>query len=97
MATRKAASADIEQIAGAIGAVNAAAAVSVEEPAPENARPTAVRLNPHEYDYLKHIFESKGKGLKVSTGMKMAALWIADQLEAGAMSISKAGIIDRRR
>ncbi|GHU25289.1 hypothetical protein FACS1894164_14150 [Spirochaetia bacterium] len=94
MATRKTTSVDIEQISNAIGAVNAAVIDTDEEPAP--ARPTAVRLNPQEYDYLKRIFETKGKGLKVSTGMKMAALWIADQVEAGAMSISKAGIIDRR-
>jgi hypothetical protein len=34
--------------------------------------------------------------LKVSTGIKMAALFVAEQIESGAMKISRAGIIDRR-
>jgi hypothetical protein len=60
------------------------------------ARPTAVRFNRQEYQYLKSIFETEGKGLKVSTGIKMAALFVAEQIESGAMKISRAGIVDRR-
>lgn len=65
--------------------------------AQDAARPTAVRLNSREYEYLKSVFETKGKGLKLSTGIKMAALWIAERVEDGAMSISRAGVTDKRR
>jgi hypothetical protein len=67
---------------------------SIQEESP--ARPTAVRFNAQEYEFIKKVFEGKGKGLKVSTGIKMAALFIAEQVDAGAISISRAGIIDRR-
>ncbi|GMO55648.1 MAG: hypothetical protein Ta2C_10720 [Candidatus Endomicrobiellum trichonymphae] len=63
----------------------------------EQARPTAVRLNQREYTYLKTVFENHGKGLKISTGIKMLALWGAQMIEDGAMSISRAGIIDKRQ
>ncbi|GMO55811.1 MAG: hypothetical protein Ta2C_11040 [Candidatus Endomicrobiellum trichonymphae] len=61
------------------------------------ARPTAVRLNQQEYKYLKTVFENHGKGLKISTGIKMLALWGAQMIEDGAMSISRAGIIDKHK
>ena len=69
------------------------------QPEAENdtPRPTAVRLNHQEYEYLKNVFATRGHGLKVSTGMKMAALYIAERVEDGALSISKAGIRDRKR
>jgi hypothetical protein len=72
---------------------------SGEQPAAEEEdvpRPTAVRLNCQEYEYLKRIFATYGHGLKVSTGMKMAALYIAEKVEDGMLSISKAGIRERR-
>jgi hypothetical protein len=54
-------------------------------------------LNAQEYEYLKNVFTTRGHGLKVSTGMKMAALYIAERVEDGRLSISKAGINDRKR
>jgi hypothetical protein len=60
-------------------------------------RPTAVRLNRQEYEYLKNVFATRGHGLKVSTGMKMAALYLAERVEDGTLSISKAGIRERKR
>jgi hypothetical protein len=85
-----------EAAQAAASAATGAAAAALE---PENtaARPTAVRLNWQEYEYLKGVFESHGHGLKLSTGIKMAALWIADRIEDGALGISKAGITERRR
>jgi len=89
-------------------ALEAAAKLTAGNPLPEEenetyteteddtARPTAVRLNAQEYEYLKNIFATRGHGLKVSTGMKMAALYIAERVEDGRLSISKAGINDRR-
>jgi hypothetical protein len=62
----------------------------------DTPRPTAVRLNAQEYEYLKTVFATRGHGLKVSTGMKMAALYIAERVEDGRLSISKAGIGDRK-
>jgi hypothetical protein len=62
----------------------------------DTPRPTAVRLNRQEYEYLKNLFATRGHGLKVSTGMKMAALYIAEQVEDGKLSISKAGIRERK-
>jgi hypothetical protein len=50
-----------------------AATVEEEQESADEARPTAVRFNKQEYEYLKKIFETKGKGLKISTGVKMAA------------------------
>ena len=38
----------------------------------------------------------KSKGLPLSTGIKMAALYIAERVEDGVLSISKAGINNRR-
>jgi hypothetical protein len=89
-------------------ALEAAAKLTAGNPLPEEenetyaeaeddtARPTAVRVNRQEYEYLKTIFATRGHGLKVSTGMKMAALYIAERVEDGRLSISKAGINDRR-
>jgi hypothetical protein len=89
-------------------AIEAAAKLTAGNPSPEeegeaywetddNApRPTAVRLNCHEYEYLKNVFATRGHGLKVSTGMKMAALYIAERVEDGKLSISRAGIRERR-
>jgi hypothetical protein len=84
-------------VAEAAQAAASAATVAVEEPENTDARPTAVRLNWQEYEYLKNVFETHGHGLKLSTGIKMAALWIADRIEDGALGISKAGITERRR
>jgi hypothetical protein len=70
--------------------------VAYTEEEVDTPRPTAVRLNAQEYEYLKTIFATRGHGLKVSTGMKMAALYIAERVEDGSLSISRAGISDRR-
>ena len=89
-------------------ALEAAAKLTAGNPSPEEEseayleveddtpRPTAVRLNHQEYEYLKNVFATRGHGLKVSTGMKMAALYIAERVEDGALSISKAGIRERK-
>jgi hypothetical protein len=69
---------------------------SGEQAQDDTPRPTAVRLNRQEYEYLKNVFATFGHGLKVSTGMKMAALYIAERVEDGKLSISKAGISDRQ-
>jgi hypothetical protein len=90
MVTRKAADIDTKQIKKILQRANESA------PNPKRGRPTAVRLNAREYAYLQKVFEVQGKGLKLSTGMKMAALWIAAKVEDGEMLISRGGIMERR-
>lgn len=57
-------------------------------------KPIAIRLNEYEYNRLKSLFAKEG--VKLSTGIKTAALWMAEKIEDGALKITKAGIIDRR-
>jgi hypothetical protein len=88
MVTRKAADIDEKQIQKILQTAN--------ESRPEPARPTAIRLNAREYAYLQRVFDVRGKGLKLSTGIKMSALWIASKVEEGEMLISRGGIMERR-
>jgi hypothetical protein len=59
-------------------------------------RNTAVSFTQEEYEFLKEIFETKARGLKVATGIKIAALYVAERLDAGIISMSRAGIMERR-
>ena len=95
MATKKKPLPDRGSVDKAMKAAASVATVTPEEPEGEG-KITAVRLNSAEYDYLKKIFGSMGKGLALSTGIKMSALYIAELIEDGALSISKAGINNRR-
>ena len=67
-----------------------------EEAIKKGTRITSVSYTQEEYDFLKEVFETKGRGLKVSTAIKMASLYIAERLDAGYISMSRAGIIERR-
>jgi len=64
--------------------------------AKKGPRNTAVSFTNEEYEFIKEVFESKGRGMKVATGIKMAALYIAERLDTGFISMSRAGIIERR-
>ena len=57
-------------------------------------KPIAIRLNEYEYNRLKSLFAAEG--VKLSTGIRNSALWIAEMVESGALKITKAGFIDRR-
>lgn len=87
-----------EETGAELAARAAASAATVEEDAPGkgdvSARPVAVRLNEYEYRRLKSLFAKEG--VKLSTGMKIAALWAAEQIEDGALKITRAGVIDKR-
>jgi hypothetical protein len=89
MVTRKAAAIDAKQIRKIMR--------TAQEPGPDpkKPRPTAIQLNAREYAYLQRVFDVWGKGLKLSTGIKMSALWVASKVEDGAMLISRGGIIER--
>ena len=67
-----------------------------EEAPRKGTRPTAVSFTQEEYDFIKEVFETKGRGMKVATGIKIATLYIAERLDAGLISMGRAGIIERR-
>ena len=67
-----------------------------EEPARKGPRNTAVSFTQEEYDFIKEVFETKGRGMKVATGIKIATLYVAERLDAGLISMSRAGISERR-
>jgi hypothetical protein len=97
MATKKQALPDRGSIDRAISA--ASEVVSQEDPGiPHKGdpaqRPIAIRLNEYEYRRLKSLFAKEG--VKLSTGIKLCALWMAEQLEDQALKLTRASIIDRR-
>jgi hypothetical protein len=51
----------------------------------------SIRLTEYEYNNLKSLYAQEG--VKLSTGIKQSALWLA---ENGAFKVTRAGIIDRR-
>jgi hypothetical protein len=53
-----------------------------------------VRMNEIDYNRLKGLFGSQG--LPLARAGNLALFYVAEQLESGRLSISKAGIIDRR-
>jgi len=84
---------------GAASAIKAAAAVAtpnVDEPDINAAanKMICIRLNDYEHRKMKALFSKKG--IPLASGVKLAALYVSELVEAGALSISKAGIIDRR-
>jgi len=95
MATKKKPLPDRGSVDKAMKAAASVATVTPEETDTEG-KITAIRLTGPEHDYLKKIFGTMGKGLALSTGIKMAALYIAERVEDGALSISRAGINNRR-
>ena len=85
-------------VGNAIAAAEQTAKATEEPEGPSKGdtatKPIAIRLNEYEYNHLKSLFAKEG--VKLSTGIKTSALWIAEMIEAGALKITKAGIIDRR-
>jgi len=74
-------------------AIKEAAAIATAD---EPLRPTVaekmvtIRLTDFEYNELKAAYAKQG--VKLATGIKMAALWL---LQSGA-TVTRAGVIDRR-
>jgi hypothetical protein len=78
-------------------ALIAAAAVTTRAVTDKNSTSTKmipVRVNEIDYNHLKGLFGNQG--LPLARAGSLALFYIAEQLEAGRISISKAGIIDRR-
>jgi hypothetical protein len=51
-------------------------------------------MNEVDYNRLKGLFGAQG--LALARAGNLALFYVAEQLEAGRISVSKAGIIDRR-
>jgi len=78
-------------------AIPAAAAVVTKETPDKSkvaSRLIPVRVNEVDYNRLKGLFGSQG--LALARAGNLAIYYIAEQLEAGRLSITRAGIIDRR-
>jgi hypothetical protein len=54
----------------------------------------AVRVNETDYRRLRALFA--GQGLALARAANLALYYVAEQMEAGCISVTKAGIIDRR-
>ena len=83
---------------GSVDKATAAAAAVVTKGAPDKGKAKSkmipVRVNEIDYNRLMGLFGSQG--LPLARAGSLALYYIAEQLEAGRLSISKAGIIDRR-
>jgi len=84
---------------GAASAMKAAAAVATPDDNEPDINAAAnkmvcIRFNDYEHRKMKALFSKKG--IPLATGVKLAALYVTELVEGGALSISKAGIIDRR-
>jgi hypothetical protein len=77
--------------------LTAATARPSEPRRPENEPSKFVNLRIKETDYnrLKGLYGSKG--LSMSQGMRMTALYMADMVERGSFALSAGGYIDQRR
>ena len=74
----------------------AAAVVTRDKPDKSKAesKMIPVRVNELDYNRFKGLFGSQG--LPLARAGSLAIHYIAEQLEAGRLSVTKAGIIDRR-
>ena len=54
----------------------------------------SIRLDDHDHRRLKSLFAKEG--VKLASGIKVCALWIAEMAEAGVLKVTKAGIIERK-
>jgi hypothetical protein len=57
-------------------------------------KPVSLRMNETEHNRLRSLFAKSG--LNLSEGCIMAITYIAEMIEAGAFTISKAGVQDIR-
>jgi hypothetical protein len=83
---------------GSVGKAATAAAAIATKTGPDKSKAeiktVPVRVNEIDYNRLKGLFGAQG--LPLARAGNLALFYIAEQLEAGRLSITKAGIIDRR-
>jgi hypothetical protein len=87
-------------VSGALQSANALTAATVrQEPETpdmdaDNLKYVNIRFKAGEYMRLKKAYG--GQGFNLTTGIRKAAVYIADQIEAGAVSMTEGGIYPRR-
>ena len=73
---------------------NALSSEQVKGESKEKTQIIAVRVSDKDYKRLKSLFGAQG--LALARAGHLALFYVAEQLQAGRISISRAGIIDRR-
>jgi hypothetical protein len=94
MATKKTELPDRGSVDWAVAAATAAATKPAPDKSKAETKLVPVRVNEIDYNRLKGLFGAQG--LPLARAGNLALFYIAEQLEAGRISITKAGIIDRR-
>ena len=93
MATRKIVK-DRGSIHKSIAAVSAVTSKEITDKSKAGTKMIPVRINEIDYNRLKGLFGLQG--LALARAGDIALFYVAEQMEAGRLSVSKAGIIDRR-
>ena len=94
MATRKETAPDTEHIRETINAVNSAASKAGPDKSKAPLRTIAVRINEVDYNRLNSLFTAQGTNLAAAG--RAAIFHLAEQIEAGSLSIPN-GVIYRNR
>jgi hypothetical protein len=82
-------------IASALKSAKEARTVEKPEYTPEKkGKPVSLRMNATEHNRFRSLFAKSG--LNLSEGCIMAITYVAEMIEAGAFTISKAGVQDKR-
>lgn len=85
MATRKETALDMTQVQETVMAVNAAATKTKPDKSKVPLRTIAVRINEVDYNRLNSLFTAQGTNLAAAG--KAAIFHLAEQVEAGSLSI----------
>jgi hypothetical protein len=94
MATRKEPDKNPNQVKETIGAVNAIATKTAPDKSKVPMRTIAVRINEVDYNRLNSLFTAQGTNLAAAG--RAAIFHLAEQVEAGSLSIPN-GVIYRNR
>jgi len=60
----------------------------------DGSKIVSIRLSEYDHRRIKALFAANG--VKLASGLKFAAMWVAELAESGALKVTQAGIIDRR-
>jgi hypothetical protein len=87
---------EVLDISGAVTAVNKATTPKIlpAQDKTKKMKTIPVRTYEDDYDDLKKLFG--GQGLALARAGNLALFYVAEQLKMGRISVTKAGIIDRR-
>ena len=91
---KKPISVDVTAAMESANALTEATARPETDPDAEGLKYVNIRFKAGEYMRLKKAYG--GQGFNLTTGIRKAAVYIADQIEAGAVSMTEGGIYPRR-